>query len=693
MQIQAYILNIQPKTRENKIYLYCKRQDGKRQVIIDDFFPFFYVQTNNELLLSSMNSIIKYERVQKKRLGKNITIFKVYTKFENFRSTIDYLKKNSLLVFNSDLSFVKQYILSKGISANTLYIFSGEMVRLGRNTFLKVESMQPVDESYEPVSLFLDIISSASSPNNPEANPVEAIAFGKSLDEMNIITWREDSELPQKLFYDTTNVIRVDSESALLREFSEIWERIDIPVFLNDDLFDSRFLLRRCRKYNIFIKNEGKNEVNVSSYIKMRELDYKHLDETHPLQLANELMGNDVENIRTILIECSKLTGLPCSIITDMSFAQMMEWMLIKEMNDRGELIPERKVPEQFMRRKIVNLPEEKIYPNLWIMDVRLVNTKTIMDKNLSPELVNCDCCETEICTKKQGIFSSMLDSMYSRFMRVSEMTKTQHQSALTIRKIILEKLLQTAYPFFISVLNRWYSKYIDNIVFSQNTEVFKEISNLLREKDCPIVYNDEDHILFQNNKHQDIAAFLRDEIRENIILNDFENSIIIDQEEFFIRKMAAIKKEKVFIYGLTTTSVPDIILQSRILLLRHVLKNEFDEAQKLIDIFKQRIASKDLPASELLIKETAHKKVQDYESKIPFVKALTLARQKGFYTKTIYYLIKPGDENISDRVALPEDTEEYDPNFYINNHLLPFSEKLFLRAGIKAGIKPQGKP
>lgn len=678
MQIEAYILDVEPRILQNQVYLHCKRKDGKRIIVVQDFFPFFYVQTNNEILLNTISGIIKVERVSKKRLGKNIGIFKITTKYENYKSVIEQLKKHKILVFNTDINFVKQYVLEKNIKCNSLYSFNGDFIKIGKLYLFKAENMLNLDETYEPVCVFLDIISQNPMPNNPALNPIEAVAFGKNIDSMTLITWKEN--IPENINYKVASSVYVDSEVNLLKKLSEVWDKIDWIIFLSDGIFNIKQIIARAKKYNIYLSGSGKSEFNISNIIKMKMLGYCNFDEAYPMHLAYDLMDKESDDFKGIILEFVKTTGLPALFATRMSFPQILEWIFIREMNYNDELIPEKKNPEHFLRRKIINLPEEKMYENLGVIDIRILNAKCFIDNNLSPELVGCECCDTRICKKKSGIFSGVIDNIFSRYFRVAEIVKTKQEKALLIRKKFIEKILVAAYSFFTSVLNRWYSREIDNIVFENSSEIFKSISLTLREEGAPIIYNDEDHILIQGDSDA-IVNKLPNELKDSILTKQFSNSIILEQEEFYIRRMAALKDDIVYIYGFMVTNLPEIILEARINILREVLKKEFEAAKKTLDDYSSLIRDKKLPLKNIWIKERAHKDVYDFENK-PIAKAFMMARQKGFYTNTIYYLIAPGESNINERVTLPEDSNDYDPEFYINSQLFPYAEKLFEKAG-----------
>ena len=113
------------------------------------------------------------------------------------------------------------------------------------------------------------------------------------------------------------------------------------------------------------------------------------------------------------------------------------------------------------------------------------------------------------------------------------------------------------------------------------------------------------------------------------------------------------------------------------------------------------RLKSKEVPLKKVIIATQLRKEIGDYESQGPHVTIAKVMKEKGYDVDPgtiIRYVITSGKGKIRDKARFADDVKEgdYDPDYYINNQVLPAVEKILevfgYGAGEIAGEKKQSK-
>jgi DNA polymerase I len=151
----------------------------------------------------------------------------------------------------------------------------------------------------------------------------------------------------------------------------------------------------------------------------------------------------------------------------------------------------------------------------------------------------------------------------------------------------------------------------------------------------------------------------------------------------FFVSKKryAVIEDGKIIAKGLELVRrdwAPIVKTTQQNVLMAILKDGNVDEAVKIIKDVLKKIKSGDLPMDEFVIHTQITKKLQDYKQVGPHVVvARKLEKQKKLKAikgTIIRYVIVKGKGSISEKAVSYEDSEnyEYDPDYYINNQLLP---------------------
>jgi DNA polymerase I len=156
----------------------------------------------------------------------------------------------------------------------------------------------------------------------------------------------------------------------------------------------------------------------------------------------------------------------------------------------------------------------------------------------------------------------------------------------------------------------------------------------------------------------------------------------------FFVSKKryAVIENGKIIAKGLELVRrdwAPIVKTTQQNVLMAILRDGNVDEAVEIIKNVLKKIKSGDLPMDEFVIHTQITKKLNAYKNIGPHVlvarKLEEQKRLKAIKGTIIQYVIAKGKGLISDKAVAYEDAEnyEYDPDYYINNQLLPAISRL----------------
>ena len=227
------------------------------------------------------------------------------------------------------------------------------------------------------------------------------------------------------------------------------------------------------------ILGEKKRDVNLEdlAYVwdnKPQQLDkfcdYNMQDSKLTFMLCKEILPN--------IIELVKIVGLPIADVSRMSFSQLDEWYLIKQAKNLKEIVPNKPTHDQIKKRReqtytgaFVFKPTPGLYKDITIFDFRSLYPSIITSHNISPDTLNCKCCEDEkpvpgfdkywFCSKKKGFISTVLEGIITRRMRIKEIMKGVDKKKLKLfnaRQYALKTIGNSMYGYMGFFGARWYS-------------------------------------------------------------------------------------------------------------------------------------------------------------------------------------------------------------------------------------------
>ncbi len=720
--------------------------------------------------------VTKTQVKEKKFFGKNITAIKVFTKLPRDVNIIrNEIKNLDVKTYEFDISFTRRYLIDKDIIPLTLCKAEGEFInKKSRVSVMKAEKVGNIgDEIIEnPRILAFDIETYNPRGKNIDAkkDPIIMISFyGNEL--RKIITWKRFKTDNKNIEFVDSELGLINK----FREIIGLYKPDIITGYFSDG-FDFPYIEERAKKYNINLDiglDYSSVKINKRGISTAKLTGIAHLDifkfirkimgttletDTYSLNsVAEEILGekkNDVnlDNLASVwdnkpeqleefcdynlqdskltfmlckeilpnIIELIKIVGLPIAEVSRMSFSQLDEWYLIKQANVINEIAPNKPTYDQIKERRnntykgaFVFKPTPGLYKNIIIFDFRSLYPTIITSHNISPDTLNCRCCEDEkhvpefdkywFCSKKKGFISTVLEGIITRRMRVKEIMKTVDKKKLKLfnaRQYALKTIGNSMYGYMGFFGARWYSIECARSITAYGRYYIQKVIDDAKNAGFKVLYSDTDSVfLILDEKTKDDTKKFVESINANLpdlMEIEYEGfyprgifvsakegaygakkkyALLSEDNHIIIKGFETIRRNWSFVAKETQREILNIILKEG------NPKKAFDYVKDIITDLRD----KKIPIEKVVIHTQLQKAISEYDSIGPHVAVAKRMINKGIPVgpgSLIKYVITKGKikEKIRDRAKLPEEIskDDYDSDYYINNQIIPSVEKIF---------------
>lgn len=443
--------------------------------------------------------------------------------------------------------------------------------------------------------------------------------------------------------------------------------------------------------------------------------DYALKDSELAYQLAEEIVPQ--------ITELSRITGLIPFDACRLTYGQLTENFLIREAHERGMLAENR--PSQDSRRKrqrktsysggFVYTPEEGLYEGIATLDFRSLYPTVMVAHNFSPDTLDIEECEEEynlekfdysFCQDEQGFFPELIEGLVEdRYDIKSKMQKVDIDSkefGQFDNEQRAKKLLANSFYGYLGYNGaRWYSREIAEATTYMGREYIEETIEKAEEEGYEIVYGDTDSVFIKKeNIQENIDEFLQK------INSDLPRFMELELEGFFKRGFFTSKESgegakkkyallspdgsmKITGFEQVRRDWSPVAKKTQEKVLEKVLNKEVDEAAELVKDTIQRIRAGEVSVEKLRIYTTLTKDPGEYDSTAPHVEAVKKAKERGDEIEpetTVGYVVTKGSGSISSRAELIKYAEDYDPEYYIENQILPVSLRVLKVFGYTGG-------
>ncbi|NMA44856.1 MAG: hypothetical protein GX950_03545 [Candidatus Diapherotrites archaeon] len=449
-----------------------------------------------------------------------------------------------------------------------------------------------------------------------------------------------------------------------------------------------------------------------------RVVDYNLKDSETALRIAQEFLP--------LFSEISKLTSQTLYDTTRNTTSQMVEDLLIKEAHLRKIIAPN-KPRESVVKQRTMNPikgafvkePTAGLHENIAVLDFASLYPSIIISHNISPDTLNCEHAEckkqntnpdgTWFCLKEKGLFPEILETMMKKRLALKKEYKEKKQKgkddkALYAKQWALKIILNSVYGYLGYPRARWYSRECASATTALGREYIKRTLQEAEKAKYKTLYSDTDSIFLQfvGQSEVDVFIFL-DKINSKLpegmelefdgfykrgifvtkkeggaakkryALIDKKNNLKIVGFEYVRRDWCNVAKE-------TQRKVIELILNEG------KTKEPVDYVRNVIKDLREGKVKK----SELTIMTMLQRKPKDYVAIGPHVaaamKAIERGKDLGVGSMLSYIITKPKKDKatISEKAELEEYVNEgdYDPNYYIENQLLPAVIKIMQELG-----------
>lgn len=425
------------------------------------------------------------------------------------------------------------------------------------------------------------------------------------------------------------------------------------------------------------------------------------------------------EQIVPQIMELARITGLTPFDACRLTYGQLTENYLIREAYQRNILVENR--PSQDKRRKrqrqgaysggFVYTPDAGLYEDLVTLDFRSLYPTVIVAHNISPDTLNVDECsdsfemeefDYSFCQDKEGFFPELVRNLVEDRYKIKNKMKEEEEGTSEHQALYSEqqakKILANSFYGYLGYNGaRWYSREAAEATTYMGRKYIEDTIEEAEEDGFEVVYGDTDSVFLQKDNIMDEIHGFLDEV--NSQLPEFME---LEFEGFFKRgfftstesgegakKKYALMDEN---GGLKITGFEQVrrdwcplAKQTQKKVLRKVLEDNVEDAVEEVIETVETLREGDVPTEQLRIYTTLTKPPEEYDSTAPHVEAVKKAKERGDDIEpetTVAYVITRGSGNISSRAELLKYAENYDPEYYIDNQIIPVAYRVLKEFG-----------
>ncbi len=463
---------------------------------------------------------------------------------------------------------------------------------------------------------------------------------------------------------------------------------------------------------------EKKDEVDMDALADTWDNHPEMLEKYGEYNLQDSLLVYEIcRKLFPNITELSKMIGINIQDCIKMGMSQLIEWYLIRMAGEINEIVPNKPGYEEIRTRMqhtfqgaFVFEPSPGLYKNLVIFDYRSLYPSIISSHNISPETYKCRCCRDLessaeggidgiwFCKKKKGFIPTIINDLITRRIRIKKIISSGKEDAFLLAKQQNLKLIaNSSYGYLGFYAARWYSLESAEAVTSWGRHYINMVIERAEETGFKVVYGDTDSIFLKlDGKEINDARKLIDrinlelpELMELEFEGHYPSGIFVKAKasETGAKKRYALLDDKgnILIKGFETVrrnwsrigkdvqkNVLDILLRD------HDPKKAVAHIGKII----QKLRAQEMDIDSVTISTQIQKKIKDYDTQGPHVKAAMRIEKKGIVVNPgmiINYVVTRGEGNIGDRVKLPDEVtkEDYDAEYYINNQIIPAVDRI----------------
>jgi len=447
---------------------------------------------------------------------------------------------------------------------------------------------------------------------------------------------------------------------------------------------------------------------------KLVEYNLKDADITY--QLCKKLISN--------MNELSKLVGMPIYDVCRATYGQLVENYLIKKSKDFNEIIPSKpkyidlieRAEESYEGASVVE-PKPDLYKDIVVIDFSGFWPSILVSKNISPSTLSdnndIDCYETpeiEIKGVKKNYYfnknRSFIPEVVKDLINQRRIIKKQlienKDVILKSRSYAIKTVTNSIYGYLGFFGSRYHSLECSASITAFGREYIKKLIDDGQAFGLGAIYSDTDSSFFKmNNKtKKEVIEFVNEynkklpELMELDIENFYLRGIFVGKkgEGGGAKKKYALIDEKgdIKIIGFETVRGDWSLIarETQKNVIELILKDDgFDNALKYVKDVINKVKNNKIELSKMIIKNQLKMNLDNYKQIGPHVAVARRMKELGMNIgegSVISFIVSRGTGLIRDRSKIPDECDNYDEDYYINNQIIPSVEKIFEIRNIK---------
>jgi DNA polymerase I len=769
MRLSFWLLDINTEKEDSRpeVQIWGITEDGRRVLLLDRSFigSFFVVPKNlspDEVAkkISAVKGVEKTEIVRRKLLGKEIDAIRVYVRDPDEIDEV--AKKISKMEFvngcyGHDIRYSMQYMFEKGISPSSWFEVEVEEevksnVRVD-GVFRIVGDFKRVERSNLPdlrIMAFHCVLIGGKGSPDPERDPITAISvlgddvktfIGDEKDVLSSFVGYISSFDPDIIFgYGTNkrdwdylvkrakiNGIHLDVGRVKSEPHTSVYGHVSITGRANMDLMDFAEDL-----YEVKLKTLE----NVAEYLGLgrpddiEEHELREMREKGDLGSIAEFSRRRVNLIRRIgdkfieyAVQLSQIVGLPLDHVASAAVGFRVEWFIIREALERGELIPQRKevsaetyvggmvlTPKPGIHSNVAVLDFASMYPNIMVLNNISPDTYIPPDEKVPPEECNI-APEVGYCFRKEppGLYKEILRKLLSARKEIKEaLARAKEGSAeyklLAAREKAIKVIANATYGYCGWVGARWYMKPVAEATAAWGRYTIRRAMEIAKKMKLEIIYGDTDSIFvkYDAEKVNKLLEEIKRELSLDIKLERVFKRIIFTEAKK--RYAGLLEDGTIDVVGLEFVrgDWPKIARDAQKKVIEIILTEENVERgikkakEYVLDLVSMMKAGK-IPLKHYIIWKEITKSAEDYKARAPHVEVARIMREKGWRIQPgdkVGYVVVKGSGKLYQR-SLPyfmARIEDIDVEYYIENQVIPAVMRVLSPLGVKElGISTGG--
>lgn len=414
------------------------------------------------------------------------------------------------------------------------------------------------------------------------------------------------------------------------------------------------------------------------------------------------------------------------------TYSQLVEGFFMRKAFADDVLIPNRPKTEEIEERRmepaykgaVVIEPKKGIHSNVLVFDFRSLYPTIIVTHNIDPWTFNFKGCKKKyevpehngrwfFCADSRGFIPKHLEEVIRQRQEVKRMMKRERNpeehTRLDNEQFALKTVANASYGYLAYFGAKWYRLECGASAAAWGRYYIGKVIEEAKQQGFEIIYGDTDSLMITHReiegqkKLQEIgekfAKIVNDKLPGIIELefrNLYKGGIFVarekDKEGTGAKKRYALVdyEGKLEIRGFETVRRDWCELSKRIqreVLVTILRDRDPEKAVKTVRDIIEKIREGKVSLDDLVIFEQITRPLAAYQAIGPHVKAAMKALQRGRPVgegTVIAFVITKGKGSISDRAEPLEDVKpgQYDPDYYVNNQVLPAAMRVLKALG-----------